>query len=146
MKKYRVFAALLALVMLLTLLPVSALAAEGEDWLIPPMREYRAFTDTPGTICEEAAATCCRAGLMDGVDSRHFLPEVGLSDAQIIVIAARFHRLLSGGSLDYFEPISKTGPEWWTPYDGYLTEQIPALADVPFIFHKCSPSDKILCC
>ena len=74
MKKYRVFAALLALVMLLTLLPVSALAAEGADWLIPPMREYRAFTDTPGTICEEAAATCCRAGLMDGVDSKHFLP------------------------------------------------------------------------
>ena len=106
MKKCRVFSALLALVMLLPLLPVSALAAEGEDWLIPPMREYRAFTDTPGTICEEAAATCCRAGLMDGVDSKHFLPSSGLSHAQIIVISARLHRLLTGGTLDYFEPIS----------------------------------------
>ena len=62
---------------------------------------------------------------MDGVDSRHFLPEVSLSHAQTIVIAARFHRLLSGGSLDYFAPISKTGPDWWTPYDGYLTAEIP---------------------
>ena len=145
MKKYRVFAALLALVMLLTLLPVSALAAEGEDWLIPPMREYRAFTDTPGTICEEAAATCCRAGLMDGVDSKHFLPSSGLSHAQIIVISARLHRLLTGGTLDYFEPISLKGADWWTPYDGYLREQLSALAeDTVYAIIRETPTDA--CC
>ena len=115
MRKCRVLAALLALVMLLTLLPASALAAESEDWLIPPMRAYRDFTDTSGTICEEAAATYCRAGLMDGVDSRHFLPSSGLSHAQVIVISARLHRLLTGGTLDDFEAISLKGADWWTP-------------------------------
>ena len=39
MKKSRLAALFLALVMLLTLLPVSALAVEREDWLIPPTRE-----------------------------------------------------------------------------------------------------------
>ena len=125
MKRIRLLSLLTALTMLACCVTVSA----AETWLIPRQRDYRSFTDTAGTICEEAAATCCQAGLMDGVDSRHFLPEVGLSHAQTIVIAARFHRLLSGGSLDYFEPISITGPDWWTPYDGYLTERIPALAD-----------------
>ncbi|MDY3280886.1 hypothetical protein [Dysosmobacter sp.] len=126
MKGIRLLSLLTALTMLACCVTVSA---SETDWLIPRQRDYRSFTDTAGTICENAAATCCQAGLMDGVDSRHFLPEVGLSHAQIIVIAARFHRLLSGGSLDYFEPISITGPDWWTPYDGYLTERIPALAD-----------------
>ena len=129
MKKSHLAALFLALVMLLTLLPVSALAVESVDWLIPPTREYRDFTDTPGTICEKAAAICCRAGLMDGVDSKHFLPSSGLSHAQIIVISARLHRLLSGGTLEYFEPISLKGLDWWTPYDGYLREQLPALAE-----------------
>lgn len=63
----------LTLTMLLSTLPFAA-AAEGDDWLIPRMRDYAAFTDTAGTICEEAADICCKAGLMDGVDSRHFLP------------------------------------------------------------------------
>lgn len=145
MKKFRVLSALLALAMLLTLLPASALAAEGEDWLIPPTRTYRTFTDTPGTICQEAAATCCRTGLMDGVDSRHFLPESGLTHAQIIVISARLHRLLTGGTLDYFEPISLKGADWWTPYDGYLREQLPALAeDTVYAGIRETPTDA--CC
>lgn len=127
MKKPRLAALFLALAMLLCSLPASA--AEAEDWLIPKMREYAAFTDTAGTICEIAARTCCEAGLMDGVDSSHFLPESGLTHAQIIVISARLHRLLSGGTLEYFVPISLTGADWWTPYDGYLREQIPALAE-----------------
>ncbi len=126
--KQRMRSLVLALVMVLSLLPVPALAAES-GWLIPRMRDYPAFTDTIGSICEEAAATCCQAGLMDGVDSRHFFPSNGLSSAQIIVISARLHRLLSGGTLEYFDPISLKGPDWWTPYDGYLREQIPELAE-----------------
>lgn len=127
MKCKRLLTLCLTLTMLLSTLPVAA-AAEGDDWLIPRMRDYAAFTDTAGTICEEAADICCKAGLMDGVDSRHFLPQSGLTHAQIIVISARFHRLLSGGTLDYFEPISLTGADWWTPYDGYLRQEIPSLA------------------
>lgn len=127
MKCKRLLTLCLTLTMLLSTLPFAA-AAEGDDWLIPRMRDYAAFTDTAGTICEEAADICCKAGLMDGVDSRHFLPLSGLTHAQIIVISARFHRLLSGGTLDYFEPISLTGADWWTPYDGYLRQEIPSLA------------------
>lgn len=126
----RIGSLLLALAAALTV-SLTPASAYGEDWLIPKLRDYAAFTDTAGTICETAAATCCQAGLMDGVDSRHFLPSTGLSHAQIIVISARLHRLLSGGTLEYFEPISLTGPDWWTPYDGYLREQIPALAEDP---------------
>ncbi|MEI3306778.1 MAG: hypothetical protein V8R40_12645 [Dysosmobacter sp.] len=127
MKCKRLLTLCLTLTMLLSTLPFAA-AAEGDDWLIPRMRDYAAFTDTAGTICEEAADIRCKAGLMDGVDSRHFLPQSGLTHAQIIVISARFHRLLSGGTLDYFEPISLTGADWWTPYDGYLRQEIPSLA------------------
>lgn len=127
MKCKRLLTLCLTLTMLLSTLPFAA-AAEGDDWLIPRMRDYAAFTDTAGTICEEEADICCKAGLMDGVDSRHFLPQSGLTHAQIIVISARFHRLLSGGTLDYFEPISLTGADWWTPYDGYLRQEIPSLA------------------
>lgn len=127
MKMKRFLTLCLTLVMLLSTLPFAS-AAEGDDWLIPRMRDYAVFTDTAGTICEEAADICCKAGLMDGVDSRHFLPQSGLTHAQIIVISARFHRLLSGGTLDYFEPISLTGADWWTPYDGYLRQEVPALA------------------
>ena len=122
----RTLAALLAAL----LLSLPAAAAES-DWLIPPIRDYAPFTDTAGTICEEAAGICCRAGLMDGVDSRHFYPTSGLTHAQIIVISARLHRLLSGGGLNYFESISRTGADWWKPYDGYLTENLPALAEDP---------------
>ena len=129
MKYLRSCSLLLALVMILTVFPSTALAMEEDPWLVPKMRGYTAFTDTAGTICEQAARTCCEAGLMDGVDSRHFLPSSGLSHAQIIVISARLHRLLSGGTLEYFEPISLKGADWWTPYDGYLWEQLPALAE-----------------
>lgn len=119
----RILAVLLAALML----SLPAAAAEA-DWLIPPIRDYAPFTDTAGTICEEAAGICCRVGLMDGVDSRHFYPTSGLTHAQIIVVSARLHRLLSGGSLEYFESISLTGADWWKPYDGYLREMLPALA------------------
>lgn len=130
MGKSRLLPLCLALALLCACLP--AKASEPSDWLIPKTRDYRAFTDTAGTICESAAATCCETGLMDGVDSRHFLPENGLTAAQIIVISARLHRLLSGGSLVYFEPISQKGAGWWTPYDGYLRSQVPALEEAEF--------------
>lgn len=130
MGKSRLLPLCLALALLCACLP--AKASEPSDWLIPKTRDYRAFTDTAGTICESAAATCCETGLMDGVDSRHFLPENGLTATQIIVISARLHRLLSGGSLVYFEPISQKGAGWWTPYDGYLRGQVPALEEAEF--------------
>ena len=139
MKPHRFAALFLTLSMLLCTLP--AAAAEGDDLLVPRMRDSTAFTDTAGTICETAADICCKAGLMDGVDSRHFYPESGLTHAQIIVISARLHRLLSGGTLEYFEPISLTGADWWTPYDGYLRQEIPSLAaEDPYVSMVQSPT------
>ena len=139
MKTHRFAALFLTLSLLLCTLP--ATAAEGDDWLVPRMRGSTAFTDTAGTICETAADICCKAGLMDGVDSRHFYPESGLTHAQIIVISARLHCLLSGGTLEYFEPISLTGADWWTPYDGYLRQEIPSLAaEDPYVSMVQSPT------
>jgi hypothetical protein len=108
-KKIRWFSLLLAV---LLALPFHAAAAEPDaDWLIPKVRDYGTFTDTAGTICETAARICCETGLMDGIDGKHFMPEIGLTCAQAMVICARLHRLLGGETLDYFEPISLKGPD-----------------------------------
>ncbi len=129
-KKIRWFSLLLAV---LLALPFPAAAAEPDaDWLIPKVRDYGTFTDTAGTICETAARICCETGLMDGIDGKHFMPEIGLTCAQAMVICARLHRLLGGETLDYFEPISLKGPDWWKPYDQYLREQAPALEEAEF--------------
>ena len=119
------FAALTLSAALMVSLALPAHAAEGDDWLVPPIQEANAFTDTAGTICEQAAAICCRTGLMAGVDARHFYPESGLTHAQITVIAARLHALLTGGTASF---TAASGEEWWRPCDTYLQAQIPSLA------------------
>lgn len=122
MRNRRFLAGLLAVCLLLCLVPAGA--AEPSGWLIPKSRGYAPFTDTKGTIAEDAARICCETGLIDGIDARHFMPFVGLSNAQITVISARFHKLLTGGSLEDFVPISKTGAVWYEPYANYLSEEI----------------------
>ena len=68
----------LAVLLAVLMLAVPVTATESENWLIPKMREDPEFTDTAGTICQEAARICCEAGLMTGVDAKHFMPESGL--------------------------------------------------------------------
>lgn len=118
----------LAVVLAFLMLAVPAAAAESDGWLVPKMREAPNFTDTAGTICQDAARICCEAGLMTGVDAKHFMPETGLTNAQIIVISARLHRLLKTGSIGEFDSYHLPKDQWWNPYDKYLREQIPALA------------------
>jgi len=118
------FAALLLSAALTLSLALPVRAAEGENWLVPPTQKAVAFTDTAGTICEQAAAICCRTGLMAGVDARHFYPESGLTHAQITVIAARLHKLLSGSTASF---TAASGEQWWSPCDVYLRREIPAL-------------------
>lgn len=117
------FAALLLSATLTLSLALPVRAAEGENWLVPPTQKAVAFTDTAGTICEQAAI-CCRTGLMAGVDARHFYPESGLTHAQITVIAARLHKLLSGSTASF---TAASGEQWWSPCDVYLRREIPAL-------------------
>lgn len=93
----------LAVLLAVLMLAVPVTATESENWLIPKMREDPEFTDTAGTICQEAARICCEAGLMTGVDAKHFMPETGLTNAQIIVISARLHRLLKTGTVGEFD-------------------------------------------
>lgn len=143
MKKKPILTLLMALVCLLPLLP-SAQAAEGEDWLIPVTVETPpAFTDTAGTIAEDGAHICFRTGLMTGVDGRHFFPAAGLSNAQIIVISARLHRLLSTGSLGDFDSYRLPRDEWWHPYDTYLEEQLPALTETQSYANTCDNPDGV---
>lgn len=113
----------MALCLALSLVPAGA--AEDDGWLIPKARDYDAFTDTRGTIAEDAARLCCEVGLMDGVRAGKFSPKSYLTNAQIIVISARLHKLLTGGSLDDFIPVSLTGDKWYTPYAAYLKAEIP---------------------
>lgn len=119
------FTALILSAALALSLALPAQAAEGDGWLVPPIQESSAFTDTAGTICEEAAEICCRTGLMAGVDAHHFYPESGLTHAQITVISARLHNLLTGGTGTF---TADPGEEWWSPCDEYLRGEIPALA------------------
>ena len=125
----------LAVLLAVLMLAVPVTATESENWLIPKMREDPEFTDTAGTICQEAARICCEAGLMTGVDAKHFMPETGLTNAQIIVISARLHRLLKTGTVGEFDSYHLPRDQWWNPYDKYLREQIPALAFFPTIFY-----------
>lgn len=123
--KKKLFALLLSLAMAFSLLPVSAVeTAPSTGWLIPKTRDYTAFTDTAGTIAETAAKVCCETGLMDGVRAGKFSPGSSLTNAQVIVIAARLHKLLTGGTLEDFVPVSLTGDKWYTPYAAYLTAEI----------------------
>ena len=143
MRKLRLSALLLALVMLLCILPVSA--AESSSWLVPKVKGFPGFADVKGTWCESYVETVYQAGLMEGKSTAKFDAASPLTGAQIIVISARLHRLLTGGTLDYFEPISLKGADWWTPYDGYLREQLSALAeDTVYAIIRETPTDA--CC
>lgn len=123
MRNRRFLAGLLAACLLLCLVPAGA--AEPSGWLIPKSRDYAPFTDTKGTIAKDAARICCETGLMDGVQAGKFRPKDTLSNAQVMVICARLHKLLSGDSPDYSVPISKTGDYWYEPYAAYLAAEIP---------------------
>ena len=124
MKRIRIFALLMTAALLLPSLPAVQAA---EDWLIPKTLDPPAFTDIAGTIAEQAADVCFQTGLMTGVDNKHFMPANGLSNAQILVISARLHRLLDTGTLGEFDSYHLPQSEWWRPYNVYFQEQLPSL-------------------
>lgn len=106
-------------------LALPAHAAEGDDWLVPPIQEATAFTDTAAPFANKPQPSAAAPGLWPVWTRRHFYPESGLTHAQITVIAARLHALLTGGTASF---TAASGEEWWRPCDTYLQAQIPSLA------------------
>ena len=127
MRKRRVFALFLSLALLLCTLPASA--EEGDDWLVPKVREAPAFTDMAGVCCADAVDTVCQAGLMQGRSDGSFGPSGQLTGAHIATICARLHDLLTGGDGALPEPAE--GQEWYDPAYASLSQALDLLEDVP---------------
>lgn len=131
MKKCRLCALFLSLTLLLTALPVSAAEPlliapapqekQESSWLIEPVKEAGDFPDVTGTWCETAVDTVCRTGLMQGKTERRFDAVSPLTNAQITVVTARLHHLLSGG--DGVLPAAGEGQAWYQPAAEYLNDQ-----------------------
>lgn len=131
MKKCRLCALFLSLTLLLTALPVSAAEPlliapapqekQESSWLIEPVKEAGDFPDVTGTWCETAVDTVCRTGLMQGKTERRFDAVSPLTNAQITVVTARLHHLLSGG--DGVLPAAGEGQAWYQPAAEYLKTQ-----------------------
>ena len=130
MKKARLFSFFLTLALLLTTLPVSAAPilispAPQRDpaagWLIQPMKSESEFPDVKDSWCETAVDTVCRTGLMQGKTAERFDATSPLTYAQITVVTARLHHLLSGG--DGVLPAAGEGQAWYQPAVDYLKAQ-----------------------
>lgn len=131
MKKCRLCALFLSLTLLLTALPVSAAEPlliapapqekQESSWLIEPVKEAGDFPDVTGTWCETAVDTVCRTGLMQGKTERRFDAVSPLTNAQITVVTARLHHLLSGG--DGVLPGAGEEQAWYQPAAEYLNDQ-----------------------
>lgn len=111
MKKLSIRGVLLLLVF--ALLTVPALAEEPET-LLPRIRNGEpGFADTQGIWCEENVKLCWQTGLLLGTSDTTFQPSSPLSEAQVIVIAARLQDLLSGGTGVFRELAA--GEAWYEP-------------------------------
>lgn len=82
------FSALALAVTLMLLSALPAAAAEGDDWLVPRVKDAPAFSDTAGAWCEAEVSTVYEAGLMEGRSAERFDVTAPLTNAQIAVITA----------------------------------------------------------
>ena len=120
MTKRRFSALFLTLALFLCSLP--AAAAEGDDWLVPKIREAPSFTDMDGVWCEDAVDTVCEAGLMRGRADGSFNPSGELAGAHIVTICARLYGLLTGG--DGVLPEPAEGQSWYDPAYASLSQAL----------------------
>ena len=107
------FSALALAVTLMLLSALPAAAAEGDNWLVPKVKDAPAFSDTAGAWCEAEVSTVYEAGLMEGRSAERFDVTAPLTNAQIAVITARLHSLLSGG--DGILPAASPDEAWYQP-------------------------------
>ena len=111
---------LLALILAtaLTVGSAPALAVQpNNSTLVPLVRKYDGrFSDMQDIWCADAAKTCFSAKLMEGRQANRFDAASPLTDAQILVICARLHDLLTGGNGTL--PAPENGTPWYQPaYD-----------------------------
>lgn len=120
----RAGAAVLALALTAALCLPAAAAESGR--LLPSLRSYGGFADVKGSWCESYVSTVYEAGLMEGTSSTAFRPNETLSCQAAVVLAARLHSLLTGGT-GTFAPSSP----WYASAQQYLLDtddQITSLA------------------
>lgn len=106
-------------------LPAPALAAEegmprrGEiERLFPARFEYSGYADvTEADWFHTAAATCCEAGLMRGIEGE-FCPWQELTIGEIAAIAAQMNEILTGTPIP--PPVPNPYLPWYQPYMDYL--------------------------
>lgn len=121
MRQTRWCALLLSLALAFSL-ALPAAAAEGEAWLIPPVKDAPAFVDTAGTWCEAEVAVVCEAGLMEGRSADCFAPGDTLMPEHVVAVCARLYSLLTGG--DGTVGPAAEGEAWYQPYYDSLAESL----------------------
>lgn len=128
MKKInRLFAVLLSLSLLFSVLQVDALAASAAGCSMSNITytvgyTYGQFSDVDeskwyGEDGQQVISTACRLGLMQGSGSG-FSPESSVSLAEAITMAARLHNLYCGSPVDF-----KQGTPWYKVYTDYAVEE-----------------------
>lgn len=104
---------LLCLVLCLTV-PAMAAEAPAEETLFPRTVTYTSFPDVPANHwAEPDIRVCVEAGLMKGT-GKYFSPDVTLTNAQVMTLAARLHCIFNGGSF------SETTVPWYQGAMDYL--------------------------
>ena len=104
-------------------LALPAAAAETAEPLLPAVRTYGGqFTDLEDSWCREEAIAVYETGLMNGKSDTRFDIQGSLTYAQITVIAARLHNLLSGGDGDLGD--AAQNEPWYQPAVDYLTAHL----------------------
>ena len=133
-----VFAILFASTILIS---SAAAAGETENTLIPiSQTTVCPFNDTKELWGEESVNICYQAGILAGVTDTLFLPYSGLTNAQIIVIAARLLDKLSGGSGILESP--SNAEHWYASAYQYL-QDAASNAGITLSWSLANEPDKI---
>ena len=121
MRFARMGALLLSLALALSL-ALPAAAGEETQWLVDPVKDAPAFTDTAGIWCESEVAVVYQAGLLEGQSERQFNPSGTWMPEHVVAVCARLYSLLTGG--DGVMAEAAEGEAWYQPYYDYLAQAL----------------------
>lgn len=121
MRISRMFALAVSLALAFSL-ALPAAAAEETEWLLPPVKDAPAFSDTAGVWCESEVAVVYQAGLMQGQSDTQFSPSGTWMPEHVVAVCARLYSLLTGGDGVISE--AEEGEAWYQPYYDYLAQAL----------------------